>query len=34
MITFLKDFAAFLSLGAFTIGLLTWMDLVSTVGQM
>ena len=27
MLTFLKDFAAFVALGAFTIGSLTWMDL-------
>ncbi|MDF2798370.1 MAG: hypothetical protein K0R85_1114 [Devosia sp.] len=29
MITFLKDLAAFVTLGAFTIGSLTWMDIVS-----
>ncbi len=29
MITFIKDLAAFVTLGAFTIGSLTWMDIVS-----
>jgi hypothetical protein len=29
MLTFLKDFAAFVTLGAFTIGSLTWMDLLT-----
>ena len=29
MLTFLKDFAAFVTLGAFTIGSLTWMDVLA-----
>ncbi|GLQ09395.1 hypothetical protein GCM10007913_13270 [Devosia yakushimensis] len=29
MLTFLKDFAAFVTLGAFTIGSLTWMDVLT-----
>jgi hypothetical protein len=29
MLDFLKDFAAFVTLGAFTIGSLTWMDILS-----
>jgi hypothetical protein len=29
MLTFLKDAAAFVTLGAFTIGSLTWMDLLT-----
>jgi len=29
MLTFLKDFMAFITLGAFTIGSVTWMDLLS-----
>lgn len=29
MLAFVKDFAAFVTLGAFTIGSLTWMDLLS-----
>jgi len=29
MLTFIKDFAAFVTLGAFTIGALTWMDVVT-----
>lgn len=29
MLTFLKDFAAFITLGAFTIGSLTWMDVLT-----
>lgn len=29
MLVFLKDFAAFVTLGAFTIGSLTWMDLLA-----
>lgn len=29
MLTFIKDFAAFVTLGAFTIGSLTWMDVIS-----
>jgi hypothetical protein len=32
MIDFLKDFAAFVTLGAFTIGSLTWMDLLTHLG--
>jgi len=31
MIDFLKDFAAFVTLGAFTIGSLTWMDLLTNL---
>ena len=29
MLMFLKDLAAFVTLGAFTIGSLTWMDLLT-----
>lgn len=29
MLTFIKDFAAFVTLGAFTIGSLTWMDMLT-----
>lgn len=29
MLTFLKDFAAFITLGAFTVGSLTWMDVLT-----
>ena len=29
MLTFIKDFAAFVTLGAFTIGSLTWMDVIA-----
>jgi len=29
MLTFIKDFAAFVTLGAFTIGSLTWMDVLA-----
>ena len=29
MLTFIKDFAAFVTLGAFTIGSLTWMDILA-----
>jgi hypothetical protein len=29
MLGFIKDFAAFVTLGAFTIGSLTWMDILS-----
>lgn len=29
MLDFLKDFAAFVTLGAFTIGSLTWVDILS-----
>ena len=29
MLMFIKDLAAFITLGAFTIGSLTWMDIVS-----
>jgi len=29
MLDFLKDFAAFVTLGALTIGSLTWMDLLT-----
>ena len=29
MLTFVKDFAAFVTLGAFTIGSLTWMDILA-----
>jgi hypothetical protein len=29
MLTFIKDFAAFVTLGAFTIGSLTWMDVIT-----
>jgi hypothetical protein len=29
MLMFLKDFAAFVTLGAFTVGSLTWMDLLA-----
>jgi len=29
MLVFLKDFAAFVTLGAFTIGSLTWMDVLT-----
>lgn len=29
MLTFIKDFAAFVTLGAFTIGSLTWMDVLT-----
>ena len=29
MLTFIKDLAAFVTLGAFTIGSLTWMDIAS-----
>ena len=29
MLTFIKDFAAFVTLGAFTIGSLTWMDMLA-----
>lgn len=31
MIDFFKDFAAFVTLGAFTIGSLTWMDLLTNL---
>lgn len=29
MLTFIKDFAAFVTLGAFTVGSLTWMDILA-----
>ena len=29
MLDFLKDFAAFVTLGAFTVGSLTWMDILT-----
>lgn len=29
MLVFLKDFAAFVTLGAFTIGSLAWMDVLA-----
>ena len=29
MLSFIKDLAAFVTLGAFTVGSLTWMDIVS-----
>lgn len=29
MLTFLQDFAAFVVLGAFTVGSLTWMDMLT-----
>lgn len=29
MLSFIKDFAAFVTLGAFTVGSLTWMDIVA-----
>ena len=29
MLTFIKDFASFVTLGAFTIGSLTWMDILT-----
>jgi hypothetical protein len=29
MLTFIKDFAAFVTLGGFTIGSLTWMDVIT-----
>ncbi len=29
MLDFFKDFAAFVTLGAFTIGSLTWMDILT-----
>ena len=29
MLTFLKDFAAFVTLSAFTVGSLTWMDVLA-----
>jgi hypothetical protein len=29
MLTFIKDFAAFVTLGAFTVGSLTWMDVIT-----
>jgi hypothetical protein len=29
MLTFFKDFAAFVTLGAFTVGSLTWMDVLT-----
>lgn len=29
MLGFIKDLAAFITLGAFTIGALTWMDVVT-----
>lgn len=29
MLTFIKDFAAFVTLGAFTVGSLTWMDVLT-----
>lgn len=29
MLSFIKDFAAFVTLGAFTIGSLTWFDILS-----
>jgi hypothetical protein len=29
MLTFIKDLAAFVTLGAFTVGSLTWMDIVT-----
>jgi hypothetical protein len=29
MLIFIKDFAAFVTLGAFTIGSLTWMDILA-----
>jgi hypothetical protein len=29
MLSFLKDFMAFITLGAFTIGSLTWMDVIT-----
>lgn len=32
MLTFLKDFAAFVTLGAFTVGTLAWMDVITKLG--
>ncbi len=32
MLTLLKDFAAFVTLGTFTVGSLAWMDLLSKLG--
>lgn len=29
MLTFIKDFAIFITLGAFSIGSLTWMDMLA-----
>lgn len=29
MLAFFKDFAAFITLGAFTVGSLTWMDVLT-----
>ena len=29
MLDFIKDFAAFVTLGAFTVGSLTWMDILT-----
>jgi hypothetical protein len=29
MLDFIKDFAAFVTLGAFTVGSLTWMDIIA-----
>jgi len=31
MLGFIKDFAAFVTLGAFTIGSLTWMDILAQI---
>ena len=31
MIDFVKDLAAFVTLGAFTIGSLTWMDIITRI---
>ena len=31
MLDFIKDFAAFVTLGAFTIGSLTWMDILTRI---
>jgi len=31
MLDFVKDLAAFVTLGAFTIGLLTWMDIITHI---
>lgn len=31
MLGFIKDFAAFVTLGAFTVGSLTWMDILTRI---
>ena len=31
MLDFVKDLAAFVTLGAFTIGSLTWMDIITRI---